>query len=90
MGKRGAPAGNKNGCKTNRVWSDTIRRVAMRDRKRLEALAEALISKALEGDIPALKEFGDRFEGKIPQAIEGTGENGEITITRIERVIVDK
>lgn len=78
--KRGAPVGNKNGAKNNRIWSNTVRRVAMRGKGQLEKLAQALINKALDGDIAALKEFGDRFEGKIPQAIEGTGEGGELII----------
>ena len=32
------------------------------------------------GDLPALKEFGDRFEGKVPQALEGTGEGGSVKL----------
>jgi len=79
-GKAGAPVGNKNGAKQNRQWSEIIRRVALRDKKRLERIAEKLLSMCEEGDLPALKEFGDRFEGKVPQGIEGTGENGELNL----------
>lgn len=86
-GKRGAPVGNKNGSKENRVWSEVIRRVALRDKKRLSALAEKLISMAEEGDLPSMKEFGDRFEGKIPQGVEGT-DGKAIAISVIEHVIV--
>lgn len=79
MAKRGAPVGNVNASKS-KPWSDVIRRVALRDKKRLARIAERLLKKCEEGDLPALKEFGDRFEGKIPQAIEGTGEGGVLTV----------
>ena len=79
MATSGAQPGNKNASK-NKVWSDLLRRLAMRDKKQMEALAKALIDKAKAGDVPALKELGDRIEGKIPQAIEGTGEGGAITL----------
>jgi hypothetical protein len=80
FGKVGAPKGNKNGAKQNRGWSEVIRRVALRDKKRLARIAEKLLSMAESGDLPALKEFGDRFEGRVPQAIEGTGDDGALTV----------
>lgn len=67
----GAPIGNKNASK-NRLWSDAIKR-ALSKRSRvdqidaLEKLAEVLIDKCLEGDLQALKEMGDRIEGKAHQ-----------------------
>ena len=89
MAKRGAPKGNQNGRKENREWANAIRR-AVKQRKRLGPLAEALLNKAESGDVPALKEFGDRYDGKVAQPIEGPGENGEFTfISKIEEVIVD-
>ncbi len=39
-------------------------------------MARKLVSKALEGDTTALKEFGDRIDGKASQGIELTGEGG--------------
>lgn len=38
-------------------------------------ILEALVAKALTGDVPAIKEFNDRAYGKAPQAI--TGEAGK-------------
>ena len=79
----GAPKGNKNAVK-NREWSDAIRRAVARRSKGknggLNRLADKLLDKVEEGDMTAIKEFGDRYEGKVPQAIEGTGEDGAITI----------
>ena len=84
-----APKGNTNAKKENREWANAIRR-AVKKRKRINALADALLNKAEAGDISALKEFGDRYDGKVAQQIVGPGEGGEHTIiTRIEEVIVD-
>lgn len=85
----GAPKGNRNACKENREWANAIRR-AVKQRKRLGPLAEALLDKCMEGDVSALKEFGDRFDGKVAQQIIGSGEHGEfVNINKIEEVIVD-
>lgn len=79
-----APKGNNNAAKA-KIWSAAIMR-ALEKRSRTErkkvidSIADALIDKCLERDLPAIKEFGDRIEGKVPQAIEGTGENGEVIV----------
>jgi ribosomal protein L17 len=51
------------------------------------ALVRALITKAIDGDVPAIREVWDRVEGKVPQVIAGDADN-PITIERIERVLV--
>ena len=67
----GAPLGNKNGTK-NRPWAEAVNRALLaEDGKKLRALADKLIDKALEGDVAALKEIGDRVDGKPIQAIQG-------------------
>jgi len=42
-------------------------------------LAEALIDKALTGDVAALRELGDRLDGKAVQEIEAS-EDKNITV----------
>jgi len=88
----GAPAGNTNG-KGNakpRIWSDAIRRALARREKgkapRLNRLADALLDKCEEKDVSALKEFGDRIEGK---SVQPTEISGSIQIEKIERVVVN-
>lgn len=54
------------------MWSAAINRaIAERSRKSgkeaMDALAERLLEKADEGDIGALKEIGDRLDGKPAQ-----------------------
>lgn len=84
-----APKGNTNARKENREWANAIRRAVIQ-RKALGPLADQLVDKALAGDIAALKEFGDRYDGKVAQQILGSGDDGEhVVITRIEEVIVD-
>ncbi len=66
----GAPAGNRNASKDNRLWKETIHRVVTQGgSKRLRAAAEKLVARAEEGDVRALIELGDRIDGKVPQSI---------------------
>lgn len=73
-GTVGAPAGNQNAAK-GRIWKAAIQR-ALSKRARcdqveaLDALAEKLLTLAEQGDLGALKELGDRLEGKAVQAVE--------------------
>lgn len=75
----GAPLGNKNACR-HRIWSEALRKEVI-SRKRLARLAKALCDKAEEGDIAAMKELGNRLEGKAAQVIQGVGDQGEIPLS---------
>lgn len=82
----GAPKGNQYAKKENRAWSEAIKRAVARrgngkQDRGLNRLADKLLDKVEEGDMAAIREFGDRYDGKVPQAIEGTGEGGAIVIT---------
>ncbi len=90
MAERGAPLGNDNATK-NRLWADTLRRALLaEDGKTLRRLAERLIERAADGDVPALKEIGDRIDGKSKQQIEASGpDGGPLQISQITRTIVD-
>lgn len=41
----------------------------------LDAIALALVQSAKEGDTPAIKEIGDRLDGKVAQGIIGGDED---------------
>jgi hypothetical protein len=64
---------------TDKAWRDAIRVAVLRAHKdpkkgkKLAALADALVDAGLDGDVPALKEIGDRLDGRVPQAITGDG-----------------
>ncbi len=88
-----APLGNRNAAKA-KLWAAAIQR-ALENRcggdkiKALDELAEKLLANCDQGDLAALKELGDRLDGKPAQAIVGDEESPLSIIHRIERVIVD-
>lgn len=55
---------------------------------RLRDIADALVTKATEGDIQAIREVADRIDGKVPQAVIGDEESPINVVHRIERAIV--
>jgi hypothetical protein len=58
---------------------------------KLREVADALVSKAISGDVQAIKEVADRIDGKVPQALVGDDESDPINlVTEIRRTIVAK
>ena len=55
---------------------------------KLRAVADALIAKAIGGDVQAIKEVADRLDGKVPQGIAGDDENPIEFVHKIIREIV--
>ena len=87
----GAPKGNQNATK-GRVWTEAINRaLAARSRRdgvlALDALADKLLELANQGEFQALKELGDRLEGKAIQPTE-VEMSGEVAIKEIRRTLV--
>lgn len=69
----GAPLGNKNASNSGRTqWRDAIRKALAKDKKALERVATRLIKAAKDGDMQAIKELGDRLDGKPTQTVNGT------------------
>jgi hypothetical protein len=73
-------SGNPNGkARHVKPWREAILRATKRreheDPLALEKLADKLIRKVEEGDIAAIKEYGDRMDGKVAQAIIGGSED---------------
>jgi hypothetical protein len=91
-------AGRPRGAWANKAWRDALRIAVLRDvdwdekpKTKLDELANSLIDAAKGGDISALKELGDRLDGKPSQALVGGDEddNPIRTITEIRTTIVD-
>jgi|ERR1041384_4839141 hypothetical protein len=83
MAAPGGQPGNQNG-KNKKIWSDAIKRALEKIQagygtegvKMLDVAAEALVRKAIEGDVTALKELGDRIEGKAVQPTSHVDDDG--------------
>ncbi len=78
MAARKSPGGGKG---QDKIWSDTVRRAVHRAQKgkktkMLDLLARKLVDRGLDGDIAALKEIGDRLDGKPTQSLDLSGAVG--------------
>lgn len=77
------------GAVADKFWNEAVRLAVYREsedddgkkRKRLSIIADKLCKLAMDGDIAAIKEIGDRLDGKPAQAVVGSGENGEHEFT---------
>lgn len=84
MATAGAPEGNSN-AKKGREWTAAIRNALAHysgagATEGMNKIAKKLIDAAENGDAWALRELGDRIEGKPAQVVEGTGADGAIVI----------
>lgn len=74
------------GSKSDKEWRDALR-LALHEpvddngkkAKALRLVARAVVRKAIEGDIAAAKEIGDRIDGKPAQTVTGEG-GGPLTV----------
>jgi hypothetical protein len=69
-------------------WADAIKAALAQidpktKRSRLELVAESLVMAGMVGDVAALKELGDRVDGKVPQRTELTSPDGPLLVTQI-------
>lgn len=101
MPKRKAPptawkpgqSGNLGGAKREKLMRDALIIALKRESekgsktKRLQSVAEAIVNKALEGDVPAIKEIFDRVDGKVPQENHNTNEVGDNTLAALLEAI---
>jgi Family of unknown function (DUF5681) len=99
MAARGRPfqpgqTGNPGGRPKERPLRNALKAIIEGDAKAvakipgdLAAIARKLIEKAKDGDMPAWKEFADRYEGRVPQAIVGDDEHDAI---RIKEEVTDE
>ncbi len=90
--------GRPRGSLGERIWRDAIN-VAVKEWRdettkegkvkkvrALRLLARKLVDRGLEGDVSALREIGDRLDGK---AMQGVDLKTHVTISGIERRIID-
>jgi hypothetical protein len=85
-------SGNPNGRpKSVKQFKDALTLAVKRtdgDKTKLAQIAEALVERAMAGDVSAIREVGDRLDGKSAQPVGGDDDLGPI-LHRIENVIID-
>ena len=79
QGKSGNPGGRPKGDKQFRDALNVAIKRTEGDKTMLAHIAEALVCKAMLGDVPAINAIADRLDGKPNQALEVT-HDGEITL----------
>jgi len=86
----GAPLGNQNGVKRNRILTDALKRELTQNPEDVLLIARKLIERAKEGDSWAQTLIYERCDGKVPQAIVGDDELDPLrVVTHITREIVN-
>lgn len=79
--------------KADKIWTDAVRRALHRESegkgspKWLDVLANRLVEAAADGDVSALREVGDRIEGKPTQRMEHGGPDGGAIPTELNITI---
>lgn len=87
MAEIGAQPGNKNASK-GAEWRQAIKRALAHKsgktyREGLDLVATKFIESASNGDAWAMKEIGDRIDGKPSQAVELSGPDGTPITTQL-------
>lgn len=70
-----APIGNTNAAK-GKAWFDAIRKECVQ-RDALAKIAKVVVDKAIEGEQWAVREIGDRLDGKPAQSVDTTLANAD-------------
>lgn len=88
----GAPAGNQNARKANRMLTDALKRELTQNPEDCRLIARMLIDKAKAGEPWAQALIHDRVDGKAPQPHTGGDEDDPPirTVSRIELVDLDR
>ena len=98
MSNRGGQEGNNNAGK-NKAWKTALNKV-LRDYNQgkgskvenywaLQKIGEKLVDLALEGDMQAIKEIGDRVDGRPAQTTEIVGDSDLPLVTKVVMEVVD-
>jgi len=74
--------GRPKGAWSDKAWRDALRVAVNRAHdgggRKLQALADKLVESALTGDVRAMREIGDRLDGRPAQTVEATLHNGDL------------
>jgi hypothetical protein len=85
----GAPLGNQNSAKRNRLLGDTLKRELRQRPEDVLAIVNKTIVSAIAGEEWAQRLIYERVDGKMPQAIVGDDDEPAVKFSRVIRQIVD-
>lgn len=75
------------GGRKDKPFRDALRleiAAAGEDQRALRQVARALLDRASDGEINAIKELADRLDGKVPQALAGIDEHENLAPFEVE------
>jgi hypothetical protein len=75
----GAPAGNQNAAKSNRMMAEALRRELTQDPEQVLTVVKKLLTCAKAGEAWAMQMVFERVDGKLPQPIVGQ-DDGPLTV----------
>jgi hypothetical protein len=85
-----ANKGNEHSSKINRLLGETLkRRLIQEEAQRANRVVEALLRKAEDGDVSAIKEVFDRSDGKVMQENKISGDSDQPLIIQVVTGIDD-
>ena len=73
-------SGNPGGRPKEKAFRMALKSEIERQPEALVEIARKLISKARKGDLRSIREFADRIDGRVPQAVVGDDEHDPIRI----------
>lgn len=85
----GAPKGNKNAARDNRVITNALNRAVVQNPDKLRDACEKVIDEAAGGNLAAFTFIADRLEGRPAQTTVLEGGDKPVSIEQIARKIID-
>jgi hypothetical protein len=86
----GAPKGNTNASKDNRMVTDALKRAAAQNPDKLREACLKVLQDAAEGNLAAFNTLADRLDGRPSQTNVLAGDpDNPVTIQEVARTIVD-
>ena len=74
-------SGNPKGRPATKPFREAMQALVEGNKEALVMAANALMARAMTGDVAALKEVADRLDGKVPSTVGGSTEVGPVRLS---------
>ena len=85
----GAPKGNTNAARDNRIITSALNRAVVQNPDKLRTSCEKVIDEAAEGNLAAFSFIADRLEGRPAQTTVLEGGDKPVKVEELRRTIFD-